>query len=273
MGSDMTIFEQYQANMVARRLSPDSVSNYRYHYGLFTRWLDAHDLEPASVRRGHLEAYLLSRDWKPATQRTAYNCIRAAYTWAVDMELLEASPCRRVRLAPEPEPIPRTLPVDRLRAIWAACRTADDQLMFRLLAYTGARRCELCALTWNDVDAGWLLLRGKGRRERRVPAHPLLLESLRSSQRRSPWVLPAYHGGPLGRAAFSRRVQRLAGVGCHDFRRTFATSLRVNGVPVSVIQTLLGHSRGGTVFDRHYNYVAPVELEAAVLRAYADDPV
>ncbi|OAH57683.1 integrase [Domibacillus aminovorans] len=52
-----------------------------------------------------------------------------------------------------------------------------NELMFKLLATTGMRRQELVDLIWEKIDLvnQTILVRGKGKKERLLPPHPIVL--------------------------------------------------------------------------------------------------
>ena len=61
------------------------------------------------------------------------------------------------------------------------------------------------------------------------------------------------------------RAQKKAGLrrfGWHTLRHTFASHLAVNGIPIRVVQELLGHST--ITMTMRYSHVAPGNLRAAV---------
>lgn len=127
---------------------------------------------------------------------------------------------------------------------------------------TGLRRGELRALRWEDVDfnthklvvrrAFWKAKLGttKSGRQREVPlSSQLELVLKRHRHLRGPWVFCQENGKALTNDVLKRRLPaycRKAGIGrevqWHTLRHTFASHLVVKGVPLKVIQELLGHA-------------------------------
>jgi integrase len=123
-----------------------------------------------------------------------------------------------------------------------------------VMAYmTGWRIGSLLALRWEDVDlkAGTALSRhadNKGKRDQKVPLHPLVVEHLSKLASFNPCVFPWSNAR---RSLFDEfnKLQGAAGVrpeggkahyGFHDFRRAFATMNAANLTP-DALQHLMQH--------------------------------
>ena len=171
---------------------------------------------------------------------------------------------------------------EQVRLLFEACALVKDEhgpkLAYReplayavlsVLAYTGARAFEACALAVSDVDlttaAPTVTFRhGKGNRSRTIPLHPVAVEHLRTWIAARPvagpflFVVPVYRvGEPVSgkRMTATRMIgmlvelKRLAGISDeavvkpHAFRRFAATALAaVPGATLKHVQEFLGHS-------------------------------
>ncbi|CCF83603.1 tyrosine-type recombinase/integrase [Nitrolancea hollandica] len=160
--------------------------------------------------------------------------------------------------------------------------------LFHVAAYTGLRVGELVALRWDDItlDMGMLFVRqsksAAGRR--RVALDPdtvTVLRAHREDQARRREILgPDWQnhgvvfdcgdGRPVSprtiEAVMARTVQRLGLTPVltpHGLRHTFASSLASQGVPLTVIQQLLGHASYNTT-AAFYVHHGPADDRAAV---------
>ena len=114
---------------------------------------------------------------KPATVLRFHTVLRAAFAQAVRWGWLDRNPIER---ATPPrvhsiETVPPTV-VDVLRVLdrAAASRNPENAMVFRIVAATGCRRGEVCALKWSDVDLDGDAAAGghpPGRPRPRRPAH------------------------------------------------------------------------------------------------------
>jgi integrase len=270
----MDIMDAYRSELVLLQRKPHTLETYDRISTLFRERVG---IPLTEVKRSDIQAFLLGTGWAPSTQRLALAWIRAAYNYAVDeMELLDRNPCRRVRLPTPPQKVPRTITNQALREMKAGVRTPAEHLLFCLFAYTGLRTIEVIRLTWNDVSLAENLLHIHGKRDkyRLVPIHPELRKVLVHATMISPWVVPG-KDGPISSSALHKRMKRIADgrlVQNHDYRRSFATSLRANRVDPYVRDAMMGWSRTEQ-FAQAYNAVSVRELQDAILLAYADDPV
>lgn len=269
------IFDAYRTELVLLQRKTTTLQTYDRITDRFRQSVAATPL--TEVRRTDVQAFLIASGWAPSTQRLALAWIRAAYNYAVDeLELLDRNPCRRVRLPTPPQRVPRTITNQALREMKAELRTPADYLLFCLFAYTGLRNIEVTRLTWNDVSMAENLLHIHGKRDkyRLVPIHPTLRKALLHERMMNPWVIPG-KDGPISRSTLHKRMKRIAGdrmVQNHDYRRTFATSLRANRVDPYVRDAIMGWTKEEQ-FAQAYNSVSARELQDAILLVYADDPV
>ncbi|WP_439272946.1 site-specific tyrosine recombinase XerD [Pseudochrobactrum sp. HB0163] len=134
--------------------------------------------------------------------------------------------------------------------------------LLELLYATGMRVSELVSLPDKTVRSNqrFLLVRGKGAKERMVPlsvkAQNILQLYLNLRDRvpewqDNPWVFPARsESGHLARQVFARDLKALAAragipssaVSPHVLRHAFASHLLQNGADLRAVQQLLGHS-------------------------------
>jgi integrase len=172
--------------------------------------------------------------------------------------------------------------------------------LFIVLATTGMRRGEVCALRWEDVD--WEHSRLSIRRSRTMVNYDVVeqppkngkprvigldsvtLAALKAAQQhqrtdamalgRLAYVNSGYcftdpTGEPLHphavTDAFDRAVRAsgLPRIRLHDLRHTMATVMLADGVNVKVVQERLGHAKAGFTLDRYAHATVPMQSEAA----------
>jgi integrase len=90
----------------------------------------------------------------PKTVRNVYGLLHGALAWALDLELIGRNVCdtKAARL-PRPSPSPaKALGNDEVARLLIAADTTRWGPFVTLALATWARRGELCALSWSDID-------------------------------------------------------------------------------------------------------------------------
>jgi len=176
--------------------------------------------------------------------------------------------------------LPKTLsPTDIARLLASPDRkTSDgtrDAAMLELLYSSGLRVSELTGVRRADIDlgSGWIRVRGKGNKERRIPVGEPACDALREHLARHPHLRPQDRVFPIGRESTWRLLRRhsvRAGLGSrpspHWLRHSFATHLLSGGADIRAIQEMLGHARVTTT--QIYTHVAADRLLAAYRDAH-----
>ena len=203
--------------------------------------------------------------------------LKKFFGWAVDQDIIEASPAAAVKKPSKENKRDRVLTEAEVRAIW----TASDSLgsfgrAFKMMLLTGQRRAEIGGMTWTEVDlknANWTLARSRTKADRahEVPLSDLSMYVLEASPKINDYVFStgrsaaAKNGGhPTPVSGWGKAKERLDEAArvdgvrlpewhLHDLRRTCATYLAKLGVDRIVISKVLNHAEGGVtgIYDRH----------------------
>ena len=178
----------------------------------------------------------------------------------------------------EPRRLPRSLDHRELTALVGSLRSLRDRAIAGLMVFCGLRAGEVLGLQVKDVDIGgrWLLVHGKGSKERRVPLDVevagmiqtyLLAERPGTTATTLFVVAKGPHRGqpltPAGLRRIFRYHREKAGVPAghpHALRHTFGTALAEAGVDLAVMQALLGHAHIDTT--SRYLHLAPAHVKA-----------
>ncbi|MFO1013697.1 MAG: tyrosine recombinase [Caulobacteraceae bacterium] len=233
---------------------------------------------------------LAARGLSPATAARRRASVRQFYRFVLGEGWRTDDPSRRVEAPKRGRPLPKVLTRDEVNALIAAATEKDGAAGLRLacmveLTYaSGFRISELLALPLTAVarDPAYVIVRGKGGKERLAPLNSAAREAVKAylpvrktffakGLKDSPWLFPSRGaGGRLTARRFAQLLDeaaRAAGidpekVSPHVLRHAFATHLLEGGADLRVVQTLLGHSDIATT--QIYTHVAQDRLAEVV---------
>lgn len=278
---DTQIKKYLSACEFEKKLSADTLKAYRIDLVQFAAFAKDDTVDKALL--GRYAAYL-NQNFAPRSVKRKLASVRAFYAALTESEMIDENPFQRFHLhIIYPKELPRVIPkgiVERLlRSTYRQYENSPnrwllrDILVLELLFSTGMRVSELCKLTGETFqlsrDGLWILVRGKGRKERTLQlSTPELLTlterystEFSSEITKSGSILVNRRSRPLSsqgvRQIICRRMEAAAVPGHitpHMFRHTFATELLEAGVDIRYIQSLLGHSSISTT--EIYTHVA-----------------
>jgi integrase len=293
-----------------------------------TRWLSTKKVAPLTLRgyeqivRNHLIAHLGNiklqdirafhiqalfndmADVKKLSNRTIQHTgavLRMALRDAVEIDnLITINPATRIKLPQVITKTPAPYSREELNRLLKVAKGHRLYFFFRLAAYTGARRSELCALQWSDFDGSAVLIsksrvsdgknvieqnRTKGglNHQRRVPLDAETVKEFQAHKERqvlerlylgddvwkdSGYVFTSESGEPIHPDSVTRiyaKLQKKAGLRynrLHDARHSHATELLRSGEPLHVVAHRLGH-RDAMVTATIYAHIDTEQAESA----------
>jgi len=254
-----------------RRLSERTIEAYAGDLGDYLEHLAAagsRDLE--GVGRERVETYLATlgaAGLSPRTLARKLSCLRGFHGYLRRRRRLETDPTEGLEAPRRGMRLPRALTVEETSRLLdpgmkpetpAALR---DQAMLELMYGSGLRVSEVLMLIPGQIalDKEFVVVRGKGDRERAVPLTRPSITAVRDYLARGRDALVRgrdpgtvflnARGGRLSRMGLWRILRRRAAaaglpdtVHPHVLRHSFATHLLEGGADLRVIQELLGHA-------------------------------
>ncbi len=253
------------------------------------------------ITRKDIKAILAPVLDKTATASNLFSVLRRLFSWAVEHEDIERSPIDGMKPPPLPKARDRVLTDWELALVWRATDGLGYPFgpMVRLLLLTGARREEIAALDWSELDRKgrmWSLpaARSKNNKPLEAPLSNMAIAELDDLAIRSGkdggWPSRGLvfsttgHSSVSGYSRAKRRLDRLIAAlprendsteamdpwRLHDLRRTLATGLQRLGVRLEVTEAVLNHVSGSKsgivgVYQRH----EWKDEKAAALEAWA----
>jgi integrase len=308
-GSDASVADLLAQwlDLVADRLSPTTVQNYR---GYVRRYL-ADGLGRKQVRKVTTrdvdqlyQALTRDRGLSPRSVRQVHAVLSGAFSQAVRWGWIRTSPVATSSPPPVRKADVHPPDVDAAIRLIVAADEAEPTygLFLRLAAATGARRGELCALCWDDVDlaagtlvvahnlieldgGGWLRKDTKTHQSRRIALdaatvaalerHRVVAEELaRACGTTLDGEAFVFSSDPTGAVPWlpNHQTQRfmklcrklgITGVRLHDLRHMHATQLLGANVDVRTVAGRLGHANAATTLGVYAQFLHARDRDAA----------
>lgn len=232
-------------------------------------------------------ALLHEQGYAKRTIARRVSALRSLYRFLVREKILEDNPIARVRTPKLDKKLPTFLDEVEITELLELPPSTElgvrDQAVLELLYATGCRVAELVGLVLGrmDLEQRFVLLVGKGKKERLVPIGrscsqaltgylPIRSQLMSKYKQGHQFVFVNSRGGPLTdrsvRRILDKYINSLAlhkNVSPHTIRHTFATHMLEHGADLRSVQELLGHANLSTT--QIYTHVT-TERIAAVYR-------
>ena len=263
-----------------------------------------------SLRPQHIQRYI-SRMLKsgrvrgkgglsPTTVRNHYRILSEALEYAVDMQVIKASPTVRVKAPKVKKFKPQIVTPEMAELIMEEAVGTPWLAAICLAFYSGIRRSELCGLRWSDIDfeqhcltidRARVATRGgsvegepKSETSRRLVSlstnivyvlHYHMKDQMEMFEALGiPWTQDCYlfcndRGEPYHPSSVSHAFKRFAtragfpDVRMHDARHAHATIMLKAKVSMKTIQERLGHSKMSTTGDLYLHVLREMDADAA----------
>jgi integrase len=216
-----------------------------------------------------------------ATQNRYTAAIGSVFSFAVKRRIAPKGfihPCRAIERRPESAGKTRFLSDDERERLLAACKASPWPRLYLLVLLavtTGARRGELLALRWGDVDlvrSEAQVLRSKNGDCKVLPLVPAAVEELKRFMAGATSLVFASTRRPDQAYNFELRWQaalkaaKVKNCRFHDLRHTAASMLARNGATLLEIGDLLGHRT--VEMSKRYSHLANGHKAALVQRVF-----
>jgi integrase/recombinase XerD len=231
-------------------------------------------VDVADVRSSHVLLHLVELAKSGSGVRTQARhlvAIRQLFRFLLKEKVLVTDPVVDIEMPKPTKKLPQFLGVDEVERLLRApdpttARGLRDHAMLEVLYATGLRVTELVTLPADglDLERGFVLVRGKGNKERIVPLGEHALRAverylkearpdfLKGEQTSSALFLRS-GGEPMTRQGFWKLLKGYAvtagitrPLSPHKLRHSFATHLVERGADLRAVQAMLGHAELST---------------------------
>lgn len=251
-----------------KNLSQNTIEAYERDFAKLEAYLSEAKIEPQDARTEHLRDFIIEINnlgIHPRSQARILSSIKSFYAFLVYRNIISDNPCTLLESPKLGMRLPEFLSVNEINRIVSAIDLSKpegqrNKAIVETLYGSGLRVSELVNLQLSKLymDEGYMLVEGKGSKQRLVPLSPTSIRQIELWKLdRNGWPVNPQdsdilflnrRGGRLTRAMIFTIVKRLAEaagikkkVSPHTFRHSFATHLLENGAGLRAIQQLLGH--------------------------------
>ena len=247
-------FFNEKINRQGETLSENTRINYESDINQFLTYVGKDELnitasdvsEWYGAKRNEYELTSLSRK---------VNALKSYFRFLLNIKIIESNP---MDILPNFKPKAkdkRVLSKEELNAIIRQSKSSRDEAIIHTLASTGIRISELINLRLSDLDEESIVITGKGNKDREIFLSEKAKLSIKEylTTRKDTDIDNLFinnNGKPMSEQTVRGTIKTLSKramidnydeISPHTFRRTFATLLANNGVPVPTIQKSLGH--------------------------------
>jgi len=257
---------------VEKGLAPLTVSAYATDIGQFAGFLEGPKRTLTSARRNDVRDFLQELFANQVDGRSVgrkLSALRHFYRYLLLDGIVAQDPTLNIDSPKQWKVLPKSLAREEMDTMLQPRRSSnrklDDAIAVRDRAmlemfYAGALRVsEITGVKIEDLklDLGYVLVRGKGDKERIVPLGKSAVEAVTSYMRQARGMLAAGKNSPLvflGRGAHKLTRQRVwqmvraasattgGRASPHMLRHSCATHMVENGADLRTVQTILGHA-------------------------------
>lgn len=267
---DLEAFAQYL--LLERGLSPQTLEAYLHDASRFATWhAEQRHLTPGchpEVSSADIHNFMAQLHDMEIAPRSAARILSGVKAWSRYMLLsgkFDVDPGEGVESPRLDKTLPEVLSVEEIDRMAAAAAEGKDEdlrneAILEMLYGSGLRVSELTdvRLSLLNLDEQWMIVKGKGNKQRAVPMSPRSVELTRSwleQRERLPirrgeedYLFLNRRGSHLTRVMVFYIIKKLAvGAGItrtispHTLRHSFATHLLEGGASLRAIQEMLGH--------------------------------
>ena len=292
--NDEALLKEYHTWLrLERGYSPNTVEGYEMDLEKLRSYCAEHGVDCVHLSFETLESFVLDQFKTITSEATQARILAGIHSWfrfLLYKDYIDQDPSELLEGPRKSKHLPTVLSLEEVNAMMAAIDLSTNEghrnrAMMEMLYGSGLRVSELVNLQLSHIylDEHYMLIEGKGSKQRLVPLSPVAEEWFGYwLQERSTWPLKPEsrdiafvnrYGRPLTRAMVFTIVRRLcteAGitktVSPHTLRHSFATHLLQNGADLRVIQQLLGHEDLATT--EIYTHLDVQDLREAVLKCH-----
>jgi len=255
----------YLATKKLDGLSLKTLKNYALHLRRFSNCFqkDVKDVTTMDIRM-FLADLVKDKGLKNSSLETEKSIIKSFFTWLEDEDYIDKSPTRKIKKTKTEKRVRKSLTVEELELMRDSCKTSRQRALLEFIFSTGGRLSEIVQINRSNIN--WsensVNIIGKGDKERTIlfsPKAKIYLQKYFLERKCDPnnddplFISSKKPYARLKGRAIEVEIAKIAeqagidkAVFPHLLRHTFATLGHRAGMPLDILQELMGHSDPST---------------------------
>ncbi len=255
---------------VERHLAANTLESYSRDLGFFLDFLKTQNVaEIEAIKEHHILGFLIVLHKKKISSRSVaryLSSMRSLFRFLIIEKKVKQDPIANIESPARWKKLPKSLTMDQIDLMLKKPQEVDplnvrNYAIAQLLYASGLRISEICSLTLErlNLQQGFVLVMGKGSKERVVPVGSVALTAIQDYMdvarqsllhgKINNFLFVSNKGTKLSRKRLWEVIKAMAiktsvgiNVTPHMLRHSFATHLLERGADLRSVQTMLGHA-------------------------------
>lgn len=260
------ILNIYLNDLELQSFSARTIKTYRNNIGQLIKYLNSmditniEDISPMHIKQ--FIAFKRENNCSAVYINNLLKCYRPFFNWCIEMEYIETNPLSKIKNLKAPKPIIQTFNDTEAKSMMEYYRGSDflsirNKTIVTLLFETGIRANELCNIKLCDFMQTYILINGKGNKQRIAPISMQLLKQLnkymryrnREFEQPNDWLFLSRNNRKLT-IEMLEVIIRDSGISVrkeircspHTIRHFYSNQQILKGTDIYTLSLLLGHN-------------------------------
>ena len=260
------ILNIYLNDLELQSFSARTIKTYRNNIGQLIKWLnnigitDIEDISPLHIKQ--FIAFKRENNCSAVYINNLLKCYRPFFNFCLDMEYIEVNPMQKIKNLKAPKTIITTFNDTEAKAMMEYYKGSDflsirNKTIVTLLFESGIRANELCNITIKDLCSNYIIINGKGNKQRIAPISMQLLKQLnkymryrnREFEQPNDWLFLSRNNNKLTVEILevivkkcSVNVRKEIRSSPHTIRHYYSNQQILKGTDIYTLSLLLGHN-------------------------------
>ncbi len=262
-----TAAKEYLVEIELRKFTPKTIRSYRNNLNLFLRYCEAEaqitdveDISLATIRQ--FTAYMVGRGSKGSYVNGLLRVAKVFIQYCYEEGYGGFNTRKNFKWCKQEKAVIMTFKPEDVKKMIKSCRGGDylsirDAAIITILFETGIRCWELCCIQKSDIHEDFIIINGKGHKQRVVPITPVMKKALIkydtaaenyfTFKNTEDYYFLSNHGRQLTNSAVEHIIKRhgesISGIRLspHTCRHFYAQQHIKMGTDLYTISRLLGH--------------------------------